>query len=70
MTKSNWLCRHFDCRGHVCSICFKSVDSYGNTEEEQEYCSFPDCGCDGARLCCATGGPSRAAEQLNMEKRR
>lgn len=43
-------------------------DRYGNTEDDYQFCSFPDCGCDGARLCGAPSGPSQAALQLNLER--
>lgn len=45
------------------------VDRYGNRDGELKYCSFPDCGCDGARLCMAEEGASWASIQLNLEKR-
>ena len=44
------------------------VDRYGNREGELKYCCFPDCGCDGARLCMAEEGPSRGSTLLNIEK--
>lgn len=31
------------------------------------YCSFPDCGCDGARLCMAKNGASDRACGGNVE---
>lgn len=34
---------------------------------EATLCSFPDCGCDGARHCF-TGNPNNAARGLNIEK--
>ena len=44
-------------------------DRYGNEiDGEFLYCSFPDCGCDGARLCMAKNGPSWCALTLNLEK--
>lgn len=44
-------------------------DQYGNTEREPfQYCSFPDCGCDGARLCQAKSGASPSACTLNIER--
>mgnify|MGYP001613519268 CR=1 FL=1 len=43
-------------------------DKYGNTEDNFRYCCFPDCGCDGARLCDAPSGPNFAAINLNLEK--
>lgn len=43
-------------------------DQYGNSEAEPcRYCSFPDCGCDGARLCMATEGASSKALDGNVE---
>lgn len=47
------------------------VDQYGNPVSGDEiiYCCFPDCGCDGARLCMARKGPSRAAQMVNLERR-
>ena len=47
----------------------QETDKYGNREGELKYCCFPDCGCDGARLCMAEEGPSRGSQQLNLEKR-
>lgn len=45
------------------------VDKYGNPTDGSEfnYCSFPDCGCDGARLCMAKNGPSEDAYSMNVE---
>ena len=45
------------------------VDKYGNplSGERIINCCFPDCGCDGARLCMAENGCSRDAEQNNVE---
>lgn len=49
------ICEHaFDHEpGTTCEHCKLLVDAYGNTEEDFLHCSFPDCGCDGARLCMA-----------------
>lgn len=44
-------------------------DKYGNTQDRIEFCCFPDCGCDGARLCMAENGPSWGATNLNIEHR-
>jgi hypothetical protein len=33
-------------------------------------CCFPNCGCDGARLCMAENGPSSGSMSLNLEKRK
>lgn len=52
---------HLDFATATCPDCGESVDAYGNTENQFEHCSFPDCGCDGARLCMA-GEPSDNAE--------
>jgi hypothetical protein len=48
----------------------EAVDQYGNplTGDRLIYCSFPDCGCDGARLCMAERGASSAALSLNIER--
>lgn len=46
----------------------EEADRYGNTEDNYQFCSFPDCGCDGARLCNAPSGASSAALFLNLEK--
>lgn len=44
-------------------------DRYGNDlDGDMIYCCFPDCGCDGARLCEAEEGPSVGALVLNLEK--
>jgi len=43
------------------------VDDYGNTEMDFKYCSFPDCGCDGARLCMAKNGASDNSLSYNVE---
>jgi hypothetical protein len=45
----------------------QEVDKYGNGTDDQRYCSFPDCGCDGARLCQAEEGPHSGALSLNIE---
>lgn len=50
-----------------CPDCGLSVDAYGNTEDQFDYCSFPDCGCDGARLCRAKDGASDDACKGNVE---
>ena len=43
-------------------------DKYGNEiDGEFLYCSFPDCGCDGARLCMAKNGASEEASIGNVE---
>ena len=50
----------------VCPDCKLHVDAYGNTENQFDHCSFPDCGCDGARLCMAGSASDRALTQ-NVE---
>jgi len=46
------------------------VDDYGNplSGDRIIYCCFPDCGCDGARLCMAEKGASSSACALNIER--
>ena len=45
-------------------------DQYGNPRNGDRliYCCFPDCGCDGSRLCMAENGASRAACSINIER--
>lgn len=51
----------------TCAAC--TPDQYGNTERDPfAYCSFPDCGCDGARLCQAKSGANSGACALNIER--
>lgn len=47
-----------------------SPDRYGNRPSEwpPKHCCYPDCGCDGMRLCQAKSGPNFACSQLNIEK--
>ena len=44
-------------------------DKYGNPVNGDRliYCRFPDCGCDGSRLCMAETGPSDRACRQNVE---
>ncbi len=58
---------HLNFTKGICADCNLPVDKYGNTEEQLDYCSFPDCGCDGARLCSATEGASEDACIGNVE---
>ena len=51
----------------ICPDCGLEVDAHGNTEDQFDYCSYPDCGCDGARLCMAKE-PNFCAIALNREK--
>lgn len=57
---------HLDFTGEVCPDCNLPVDAYGNTEAQFENCCFPDCGCDGARLCMAGNASNRACSE-NVE---
>ncbi|MCP5065131.1 MAG: hypothetical protein GY946_01070 [bacterium] len=57
---------HLEFVGGKCPDCSLSVDAYGNTEDQFDNCSFPDCGCDGSRLCMA-GEPSGRAMFGNVE---
>lgn len=47
-------------------------DNYGNSILDLEcgrveFCVFPDCGCDGERLCMAENGSSERAIKQNVE---
>ena len=58
---------HLDFLDQICPDCGLEVDSYGNTEAQPfDYCTFPDCGCDGSRLCMAGEASERAIRQ-NVE---
>lgn len=51
-------------------MCSEDVeDKHGNvtTSGRLVYCSFPDCGCDGARLCMAEKGASDKTVGGNVE---
>ena len=45
------------------------TDKYGNdiNGDKITYCCFPDCGCDGARLCMAENGASEISLDANIE---
>lgn len=58
---------HIDWAGEVCPDCELEVDEFGNTEDDFQYCCFPHCGCDGARLCMAPDGASDRALKGNVE---
>ena len=58
---------HEDHAGRLCPDCNLSVDAYGNTEDQFDNCCFPDCGCDGERLCMAKNGASDRAFSQNVE---
>ncbi len=47
------------------------TDKYGNplSGDRTINCCYPDCGCDGARLCMAENGASSAACSLNRERK-
>lgn len=45
-----------------------NVDIYGNPPDRIINCCFPDCGCDGARLCMAENGASASSFELNLER--
>ena len=49
----------------------EAVDRYGNPLDGDRliYCCFPDCGCDGARLCMAEKGANFCSQALNIEKK-
>ena len=49
----------------------EELDQYGNplSGDRTINCCFPDCGCDGARLCMAEKGASSAACAINIERR-
>lgn len=58
---------HLDYCGENCPSCKLPVNEYGNTEYQFDNCSFPDCGCDGARLCMANNGASERSCSGNVE---
>ena len=45
---------HLEFTNSKCPDCGLKVDTHGNTEDQFEYCSFPDCGCHGSRNCIAS----------------
>lgn len=58
---------HLDYVEEICPDCGCEVDEHGNTCDRVEFCPFPDCGCDGARLCMAENGPSERSATGNVE---
>lgn len=60
------------CGGRNCQRAEPIADEYGNPEDGSTFlnCSFPDCGCDGARLCQAESGANSAAAEWNLERRK
>ena len=53
--------------GDTCQTCGLEVDKYGNTEADFRNCCFPDCGCDGERLCMAQTGANDNSRECNVE---
>lgn len=47
-----------------------AVDEYGNPIDGNSlpFCCFPDCGCDGARLCMAESGANPSSCNMNIER--
>ena len=47
-----------------------AVDQYGNPLDGSSLpnCCFPDCGCDGSRLCMADSGANSASRAMNFER--
>jgi hypothetical protein len=58
---------HLHFAGGKCEDCGLEVNEYGNTEDQFDYCCFPNCGCDGSRLCMANNGASERALEQNVE---
>lgn len=54
----------------LCAICCELYDKYGNPKSGDRIinCCFPDCGCDGARLCMAENGSNAASMNMNFER--
>ena len=48
----------------------EELDDYDNPVDGSRLinCCFPDCGCDGSRLCQAEKGPSGASQSMNFER--
>lgn len=55
--------------GEKCDVCGNEVDEYGNTEDDFVNCCFPNCGCDGFRLCMAPSGPNDSSCAMNLERK-
>jgi len=55
---------------NLCGVCVELFDKYGNPMDGSRLknCCFPDCGCDGSRLCMAERGPSSGACAMNHER--
>lgn len=51
------------------NITDETEDEYGNPMDGSRliYCCFPDCGCDGHRLCMAENGASERCYTQNIE---
>jgi len=74
VAKNNSLYPDYYCKyaaGHepdeICNHCGLQADEYENTSEDFLNCSYPNCGCDGARLCMAPSGPNALAGRYNVE---
>ena len=63
---------HNRCGGRNCQTVEAALDEYVDPEDGSEFpnCSFPDCGCDGARVCPAKSGAKHAADAWNLERRK
>jgi len=67
MATNTLKCDHEETKGEFCPHCDQQIDAYGNDENSLIYCCFPNCGCDGSRLCSAESGASTMALALNIE---
>ena len=47
----------------------ENFDEYGNPKDGSRLinCCYPNCGCDGARLCMAENGASERSQRTNVE---
>lgn len=54
----------------ACDDAEEPADQYGNPLSGDRIinCCFPDCGCDGSRLCMAENGASSSACSLNIDR--
>lgn len=51
---------------HLCPKCMRTMVA---DRDENVNCCYPDCGCDGARLCMAESGPNVGSMSMNFERR-
>ena len=60
------------CGRRNCQVAESERDEYDNPTDGSRLinCCFPDCGCDGARLCQAESGANHAAATWNLERRK